>query len=260
MNRIKGKLAVVTGASSGIGEACAKRLAADGVDLFVVARRRDRLDGLKDVLQKEHGVKVEVRTLDVRDRAAVDLFGDELREIGSAPDILVNNAGLARGLAKLHEGDPADWDEMIDTNIKGLLNVSRAIIPTMVKRGRGHVVNIGSVAGHMVYPMGNVYNATKFAVRALGDAMNIDLVGTNVRVSNVDPGATDTEFSEVRFHGDKSRAKTIYNGFRPLDGEDIAEAVAFIVNQPDHVNVQDIVIMCTAQRNPYVLHRDETAS
>jgi NADP-dependent 3-hydroxy acid dehydrogenase YdfG len=158
-------------------------------------------------------------------------------------------------LAKIHEGDFEDWDRMIDTNIKGLLNVTRAVLPMMVERNRGHVVNIGSVAGRMAYPKGNVYNASKFAVRALNDAMNIDLFGTNIRVSTVDPGAAETEFSEVRLHGDKERAKAVYDGFEPLTAVDVADAVRYVVNAPDHVSITDLVIMPTAQRNPYLIHR-----
>jgi len=257
MNRVKGKSVLVTGASSGIGEACAKRFASSGADLVIVARREERLANLKAALEKEHGVSVRVHQLDVRDRDAVEEFSKTLEKEIGAPDVLVNNAGLASGLNKFFDGDFEDWDKMIDTNVKGLLNVSRFVVPLMIKQNRGHIVNIGSIAGHIVYPSGNVYNATKFAVRAINQAMSIDLVGTPIRVSSVDPGAVDTEFSKVRFHGDKERSKTVYKGFQPLRGEDIAEAVYFVVNAPDHVNVLDIVVMPTAQRSPYVLHRDE---
>jgi 3-hydroxy acid dehydrogenase/malonic semialdehyde reductase len=257
MNRIKGKVALITGASAGIGAACAVRLARDGADLIVTARREERLMSLKNTIEGEHGVSVDVHSLDVRNRDEVDAFVERLRSSGRVPDILVNNAGLARGLAKLQEGDPRDWDEMIDTNVKGLLNVSRAVIPLMLQRDSGHIINIGSTAGHWVYPMGNVYNATKFAVRAITEGMNLDLVGTNLRVSSVDPGATETEFSEVRFHGDSEKAKKVYRGFKPLVGEDIAEVVAFVLNQPEHVSIQNVIVTPTAQRNPFVLHREE---
>lgn len=256
MTRIKNKLALVTGASAGIGEACAKQLAGDGANLILVARRGDRLEKLKTALESEYGVTVDTKTLDVRDRDAVNAFARDLAASKRIPDILINNAGLARGLAKIHEGDPNDWDEMIDTNVKGLLNMSRVILPLMVERDSGHVINIGSTAGRTVYPMGNVYNATKFAVRALNEAMNIDLVGTNVRVASIDPGATETEFSQVRFHGDKDRARGVYEGFKPLEAADIAEVIGFVLNRPPHVNIQDVLMVCTAQRNPYVLHRD----
>ena len=254
MNRIKDKLVVITGASSGIGEACAKRLAIDGAHLVLIARRIDRLETLKGALESQYDVAVDVHEIDVRERRAVDALAKQLESDGRIPDVLVNNAGLSRGLNKFFEGSHDDWDEMIDTNIKGLLNASRSIVPMMVTKNRGHIVNIGSVAGHMVYPGGNVYNATKFAVRALNEAMGVDLVGTNVRVSSIDPGATETEFSEVRFHGDKRRAKAVYEGFRPLGAEDIAEAVRFVVGAPDHVNVVNMVILPTAQRNPYIVH------
>ena len=256
-DRVKGKSILITGASSGIGEACARRFAAGGADLILTARREDRLLRLKEALEKDHGVTVRTRRLDVRDRKAVEVFSGEVEREIEAPDVLVNNAGLASGIGKFYQGDFDDWDKMIGTNVTGLLNVTRYIVPLMVKRNRGHIVNIGSVAGHMVYPGGNVYNATKFAVRALNQAMNIDLVGTRIRVSSIDPGAVETEFSIVRYHGDKERAKAVYGGFEPLTGDDIAEAVYFVVNAPEHVNIVNMVVLPTAQRSPYVLHREE---
>ena len=257
MNRIENKNVIITGASAGIGEACAKRFAASKANLVLIARRGDRLVRLREELAGTYGVSVRDHTLDVRDREAVKSFASGLKNEDIAPDVLVNNAGLASGLNTLFEGDYDDWDKMIDTNIKGLLNVTREILPLMVKRNRGHVVNVGSIAGHIVYPNGNVYNATKFAVRAINEAMNIDLVGTRIRVSSIDPGATATEFSEVRLHGDKERAKALYRGFKPLTGEDIADAVHYVVNAPEHVNVLDMIVMPTDQRSPYVMHRSE---
>jgi len=257
MNRIQNKLALLTGASSGFGQACARRFAADGANLVLWARRYDRLQSIKIELETDHGIDVRIDAVDVRDRKTVLDTAAQLVGAGVIPDILVNNAGLASGLGKIHEGDFEDWDRMIDTNVKGLLNVTRALLPAMVKRNSGHVVNIGSIAGRIAYPMGNVYNASKFAVKALNDAMNIDLLGTNIRVSTVDPGAADTEFSQVRFHGDEKKAAAVYNGFEPLKAEDIAETVCYIVNRPEHVNITDVVIMPTAQRNPYLLHREE---
>lgn len=256
MNRIRDKVILVTGASAGFGEACARACAERGARLVLWARRRERLEGLAREIESQHGVAVRVDAVDVRDRDLVARTVDGLAADGLVPDVLVNNAGLAAGLATVHEGDPDDWDRMIDTNVKGLLNVSRRVIPLMVERNSGHVVNIGSIAGHMVYPKGNVYNATKFAVRALGEAMNVDLAGTRVRVSNVDPGAAETEFSLVRFHGDAERAQAVYDGFEPLHAEDVADAVVYVINAPPHVNVTDLVIMPTVQRNPYVLHRE----
>jgi len=255
MNRLQGKLVLITGASAGIGAACARRYAAVGSNLILWARRSNRLEALAAELAP-HNVSVHTARIDVRDRDAVFRAAQELRDAGLVPDILVNNAGLASGLDKLHEGDPEDWDRMIDTNIKGLLNVTRAIVPLMVERGRGHVVNIGSTAGHQVYPKGNVYNATKFAVRALNEGMALDLVGTPIRVSSIDPGFVRTEFSRVRFHGDDARSEDVYRGFQPLSGDDVADAVLYVTNLPEHVDIQNLVILPTAQRNVYVTHRE----
>jgi 3-hydroxy acid dehydrogenase/malonic semialdehyde reductase len=255
MNRIQGKLALITGASSGIGLSCARRLAAEGANLVLWARRRARLEAVAGELAKAHGVRATTDGVDVRDRAAVNRSAGALAAAGIVPDILLNNAGLAAGLAKLQEGEPDDWDRMIDTNLKGLLNVSRAILPLMVERGTGHVVNIGSTAGHQVYPGGNVYNATKFGVKALTEGMNLDVAGTRIRVSSVDPGHVRTEFAEVRFHGDTARAEKVYEGFRPLSPDDVADAVAYIVNAPDHVNVFDLIILPAAQRSVHLIDR-----
>jgi len=255
MNRIRGTTAIVTGATSGIGEACARLLASHGVHLVLAARREERLTRLARELER-HGVEVRTWVLDVRDREGVELFAAGVEAEGVVPYALVNNAGLARGLSTVQNGAVEDWEEMIDTNLKGLLYVSRAILPIMVREDRGHVVNIGSIAGHIVYPMGNVYNATKYGVRALTEGMSIDLVGTRVRVSSVDPGMVETEFSEVRFRGDRERASTVYRGVEPLTPEDVADAVLYVLNTPPHVNVLQMVIMPTAQRNPYVLHRE----
>jgi 3-hydroxy acid dehydrogenase / malonic semialdehyde reductase len=260
MGRIAGKLALVTGASSGIGQASARRLAAEGAHLVLWARRLDRLDALAAELRKAHGVTVRVTAVDVRDRAAVERAASALVHEGLVPDILLNNAGLAAGLDKLHEGDPDDWDRMIDTNVKGLLYVSRALIPAMVQAGRGHVVNIGSTAGHQVYPAGNVYNATKFGVKALTEGMNVDLVGTPLRVSSVDPGHVRSEFANVRFHGDAERERNLYKGFRPLAPDDVADVVAYVVGLPEHVNILDVVVLPTAQRSVHTIHRDPAAS
>ncbi|HEX6790883.1 MAG TPA: SDR family NAD(P)-dependent oxidoreductase, partial [Candidatus Krumholzibacteria bacterium] len=180
----------------------------------------------------------------------------DLHDAGRHVDVLINNAGLAAGLDPIHEGDYDDWDAMIDTNLKGLLNVSREVMPHMVARNAGHVINIGSVAGYITYPRGNVYCATKFAVRGLTESMNIDMHGTKVRVSSVDPGAAETEFSVVRFHGDEERANKVYDGFEPLTAEDVADAIVYVAGAPEHVNVSKLVLMPTAQRNPYLIYRE----
>lgn len=254
-NRLEDKSVVITGASAGFGEACARAFAACGARLDLWARRMDRLERLKAELEDRHGGEVRIHRVDVRDRDAVRDTVASLREASWLPDVLVNNAGLASGLDPVYEGDPDDWDAMIDTNLKGLLYVTREILPIMVERDAGHVINIGSVAGYWAYPKGNVYNATKFAVRGLTEAISVDLFGTQVRVSSVDPGAAETEFSVVRFHGDEERAKKVYAGFDPLTAEDVADAVLYVANAPAHVNVSKLVLMPTAQRNPYMLHR-----
>jgi NADP-dependent 3-hydroxy acid dehydrogenase YdfG len=256
MNRLNGKRVFITGASAGIGEACARAFAAQGSNLVLTARREDRIRDLAKDIASAHGVDVRGYRLDVTDRGAVADLVKELDDHDLLPDILINNAGKAVGLDKLHEGDIDDWEDMIDTNVKGLLYVSRAVIPHMVARNSGHVIQIGSIAGRWVYPKGAVYNATKFAVWALNEGMNMDLLGTRVRVSSVDPGLTETEFSEVRFHGDADRAKTVYKGTTPLTGDDIADAVVYVANTPEHVDVINLVLMPTDQRHAMLLRRD----
>ncbi|MFH1372746.1 MAG: SDR family oxidoreductase [bacterium] len=246
------KIVLITGASSGIGEACARRFAAVGANVILAARRGERLEKLAAALP----VDCHVLELDIRDRAAVE------RAIGGLPpqweeiNLLINNAGLSRGLDKLHTGEIDGWEEMIDTNVKGLLYVSRAVIPGMVARGRGHIINIGSIAGHEVYPGGNVYCATKHAVDAITKGMRIDLVDTPVRVSTVDPGLVQTEFSQVRFYGDTNRAKAFYQGYTPLTGDDIAETVVWIASRPDHVQIAEVIIFPTAQASAMVVHKE----
>jgi serine 3-dehydrogenase len=254
-NRLKDKRVLITGASAGFGEACARAFAACGAQLELWARRMDRLEKLKAEIEDRYHVTAGIRCVDVRDREAVRAAAADLVARGWFADVLVNNAGLASGLDPIHEGHYEDWDAMIDTNLKGLLNVTREVLPSMVKRDEGHVINVGSVAGYIAYPRGNVYNATKFAVRGLTEAMSVDLYGTAVRVSSVDPGAADTEFSVVRFHGDDARAKKVYEGFQPLTAEDVADAVVYVANTPPHVNVAKLVLLPTAQRNPYLIHR-----
>jgi serine 3-dehydrogenase len=255
MTSLKDKIVFVTGASSGIGEATARAFAALGARVLLCARRGERVEKLAGALEKEHKSAVRTFRLDVRDQAAVDKaiagLPAEWREI----EVLVNNAGLSRGLDKLPGGLVSDWEEMIDTNVKGLLYVTRAVLPGMIARGRGHVINIGSVAGLEVYPGGAVYCASKFAVRALTKGLRLDLNGTPIRVSEVAPGMVETEFSLVRFHGDAERAAKVYQGLTPLGPDDIADAVVWCATRPLHVNVSDVVIWPTAQASTSVVHR-----
>jgi NADP-dependent 3-hydroxy acid dehydrogenase YdfG len=253
--RLKGRTALITGASSGIGAACARRLAAEGASVILWARREDRLAEVAASLASDPDARVITAIVDVRDRAAVTAEIERLIASGVTPDLLINNAGLASGFSLFYEGDPEDWDRMIDTNIKGVLNVSRALVPHMIEAGRGQLINIGSTAAHMQYPRGNVYSATKFAVRALSDGMNIDLVGTPIRVTTIDPGFVETEFSVVRFHGDREKADKVYDGFQPLTGDDIADTVAYVAALPPHINILDMIVVPTAQRNVYVVDR-----
>jgi NADP-dependent 3-hydroxy acid dehydrogenase YdfG len=241
------KVAFITGASSGIGAATARAFAAAGYRLTLVGRRAERLDALADRLHEAHGTRSTVVPFDLRDKASLAMLQQSHPEMFEPVDVLVNNAGLARGTEPLQEGDPDEWDEVIDTNVKALLRVTRAVVPGMVKRGAGHVVNLGSVAGRHVYPGGAVYCASKHAVRAINEGLRMDLHGTGVRVTTVDPGMVETEFSEVRFRGDAGRAAKVYQGFQPLAPEDVAEAILWCVQRPAHVNVQEVVLYPTAQ-------------
>ena len=255
MNNLKNKLALITGATSGIGKACAIELAKMGVNLILTGRRRDKLKELKKEILENYDIKINIFPLDVTDQQDVEKkLSHSL--IKQNIDILINNAGLALGIEKIDEGLLSNWENMIDTNIKGLLYVSRVIIPHMRENNSGHIINIGSIAGQMNYPGGNVYSATKSAVHALSDSMNIDLVGTNIRVSNIAPGAVETEFSDVRFDGDKEKANAVYKGYTPLSAKDIADLIVYVLNAPEHVNIQQTLIMPTAQRNPYILYRE----
>jgi len=255
MLSLKGKIVFVTGASSGIGESTAQAFAAQGAKILMCARRVERLEKLAQTLEFEYGVAVHYFRLDVRDQPAVEKAVAGLAPEWRGIEILVNNAGLSRGLDKLPQGLLDDWEEMIDTNVKGLLYVSRAVIPGMIERGRGHIVNIGSIAGHEVYPGGNVYCATKFAVRALSKGLRLDLSGTPIRVSEVAPGMAETEFSLVRFHGDAERAGKVYQGLMPLAADDVADAVVWCATRPLHVNVSEVVVMPTAQASATMVHR-----
>ena len=245
------KIALITGASAGIGTAVAECFAREGARLILAARRREKLAALAEQLASTHGTDVHLLELDVRKRESVDAAIAGLPSSWAEIDILVNNAGLSRGLDKIQEGYWLDWEEMIDTNIKGLLWVSRAVMPGMVERDRGHVVNIGSISGHQVYPGGGVYCGTKFAVRAITQGMRIDLLGSRVRCSAVDPGMVETEFSEVRFRGDTERATDVYKAFPPLVAADVAETVLFCVTRPPHVNIQELIVMPQDQAAVY---------
>ncbi|MFN6561847.1 MAG: SDR family oxidoreductase [Nostoc sp. ChiSLP01] len=255
MASLENQIILITGASSGIGTACAKIFAGAGAKLILAARRLERLQQIADTLTQDFNTEVHLLELDVRDRSAVESAISNLPPSWSDIDILINNAGLSRGLDKLYEGSFTDWEEMIDTNIKGLLYLSRYVVPGMVSRGRGHVVNLGSIAGHQTYPGGNVYCATKAAVRAISEGLKQDLLGTPVRVTSVDPGMVETEFSEVRFHGDTERAKKVYQGVTPLTPDDIADVIFFCVTRSPHVNINEVVLMPVDQASATLVNR-----
>lgn len=250
------KTILITGATSGIGEACALRLAQDGHRLILTGRNTGRLTELQQQLQ-QGGTEVLTLPFDVRDRSAAQQALASLPQEWSTIDVLVNNAGLARGLEPAYTGDFDDWDQMIDTNIKGLLTMTRLVVPGMVERNSGHVINIGSVAGDAAYAGGNVYCATKSAVKALSDGLRIDVAHTRIRVTNVKPGLVETNFSRVRFHGDGDRADNVYRGIQPLTGADIADVVAFAVAAPDHVQIAEVLVLATHQANGTVIHREQ---
>lgn len=238
--------ALITGASAGFGKAISEKLASQKFNLIICARRSERLEALRADLESRYSVRVMPLTFDISKHEECKRALEEASEIIGRVSVLVNNAGLAKGVEPFHQSDTSDWDTMIDTNIKGLLYVTRALLPRMIERKRGHVVNIGSVAGRWVYPGGAVYCATKFAVRAISDAIRMDLMGTGIRVTNIEPGMAETEFSEVRL-GDSEKAKAIYRGMTPLSPNDIAETVSWCVSRPAHVNIQELVIFPTEQ-------------
>ena len=242
------KIALITGATAGIGEACARVFAQQNYDLILVARRAERLDTLAEQLVSEFGIRVNILTIDVRNKEEVDKL-ETLSEDWKKVDVLINNAGLSQGIDPINLGNTTDWDVMIDTNVKGLLYVTKIVSNWMIKYGPGHIINMGSIAGKETYLNGNVYCATKFAVDSLNMAMRIDLLKHKIRVTAIHPGAVETEFSEVRFKGDKERAKKVYEGYEPLLAQDIAETIWFVVSRPPHVNINELVIMPTAQAN-----------
>jgi NADP-dependent 3-hydroxy acid dehydrogenase YdfG len=245
--------AFITGATSGIGKATALLLARQGINLVICGRRADRLEELKTQLQSQ--VKVHTLVFDVRDEKAVMNAITLLPDEWKTTDILVNNAGNAHGLAPIHEGSTEDWNAMIDINVKGLLYVSKAIVPGMVERKSGHIINIGSIAGKEVYPNGNVYCASKFAVDAITSGMRLDLNPYGIRVTGIHPGLVETEFSLVRFKGDEQRAGTVYKGFQPLTSDDIADVIWYTINCPPHVMISDLTILPTAQASATIVHK-----
>lgn len=250
------KIALITGASSGIGEACAHLFAQQGYHLILLGRRENLLEKLAHHLTDKYAIEVKKIQADVRDKENINYVLETLPANWKNLEVLINNAGLSQGLDPIDKGDTADWDAMIDTNIKGLLYVSKVVSGWMVAQKKGHIINIGSIAGKEVYPNGNVYCATKHAVDALNKAMRIDLLPHGIKVTGINPGAVETEFSIVRFKGDESRAKKVYDGFEPLVAQDIAEAIWFAVSRPAHVNINDMLIMPTAQANGTILKRD----
>jgi 3-hydroxy acid dehydrogenase / malonic semialdehyde reductase len=255
MNLLKGKTTFITGASSGIGKACAELFAKEKSNLILTARRIARLKSLANELEKEHKIKVKCIQLDVRNYEQVEETINYLETKWKRIDILINNAGLSRGLDKIYEGKKEDWDEMIDTNVKGLAYVTRHVLPLMIKRKKGHVINIGSTAGHDVYPAGNVYAATKFAVKALSQSTRLDVLDKGIKVTSVDPGMVESEFSLIRFRGDNEKAKSVYKGLIPLKPKDVAEAVLFCATRPEEVNINQIILTPLAQASSTQVYR-----
>lgn len=253
---MKDKVILITGATSGIGEGCARKFASRGSNLILNGRNIQKLESLKEELEAAYGVEVLTLPFDVRDRKVAAEAVASLKGKWEDIDVLINNAGLVFGLDKEYEGDFDEWNIVIDTNIKGLLSMTRLVVPGMVKRGKGHIINIGSLAGDYAYAGGNVYCATKAAVKALSDGLRIDLVDTPLRVTNVKPGMVETNFTVVRFHGDKERADNFYKGIKPLTGDDVAETVYFAASAPAHVQIAEVLLMPTNQANSFVSYKD----
>ena len=249
------QIAFITGASSGIGAACARKFAEGGYTLLLNARNTAKLQALQQELQTTYGIEVITLPFDVRDRKAAEAALHQLPAEYQAIDVLVNNAGLALGIDKEYEGTEENYDTMIETNITALLMITRLVVPSMVNRGRGHIINIGSVAGDAAYPGGSVYCATKAAVKVLSDGLRMDLVHTPLRVTNVKPGLVETNFSVTRFAGDKERADNVYKGIKPLTGEDIAEVVYFAASAPAHVQIAEVLVLATHQASGSLVHR-----
>ncbi|HRP02411.1 MAG TPA: SDR family NAD(P)-dependent oxidoreductase [Candidatus Kapabacteria bacterium] len=255
MKKLNGKTTFITGASAGIGESCAKLFAEAGSNLIITGRREGKLHSIGELLRNEFGVSVLSVAIDVRNYDEMSNLISNLPDEFKKIDILINNAGKALGLGTVQEGDIQDWEEMIDTNIKGLLYTSRLIAPLMIKQGRGFIINVSSIAGRHAYPKGNVYCATKSATKTISEAMAIDLNGTGVRICNIDPGMVETEFSLVRFKGDEERAANVYKSFKALSPDDIADILLFVATRPEHVMIQDIMVTPTAQANAYVVSK-----
>ena len=250
------KTILITGASSGIGEGCARKFASQGDRLILNARSTDKLTALAEELKEKYNTDCYVMPFDVCNRESAATALNALSEEWKSIDVLINNAGLAIGVDKEHEGNPDEWDMMIDTNIKALLSMTRLVVPGMVERGRGHIINIGSIAGDAAYPGGSVYCATKAAVKALSDGLRIDLVDTPLRVTNIKPGMVETNFSVIRFRGDKEKADNVYRGIRPLNGDDIAEVVYFAASAPEHMQLAEILVMPTYQATGTIVSKN----
>lgn len=250
------KIVLITGATAGIGKACAIKFAAAKFDLIITGRRNERLTELKTELEKEYGIEVLPLCFDVQDRQATTEILSNIPQRWQKIDVLINNAGLALGRDSFEDADMDDWETMLNSNVHGLLYVSKAVLPFMLAQGKGHIINVGSVAGKEVYEKGNVYCASKFAVDAITKSMRIDLLKNNIKVTGIHPGAVETEFSLVRFKGEPETAKAAYNGFTPLTPEDIADTVFYCTGLPDHVCINDLVITCTQQAGTYYFHKN----
>ena len=258
--KLTGKIVFLTGASSGIGESTAYAFAAEGARLILCARRKDKVDAVAQQALEKGAQAVHTFELDVRDHLAVAAAVAALPAQWAAIDILVNNAGLSRGLDKVHQGHIEDWEEMIDTNVKGLLYVTRAVVPGMVERGSGHILNLGSTAGELPYPNGAVYCATKAAEKSINDGLRQDLLGTPLRVTSIDPGMVETDFSKVRFRGDEGRAAKVYQGVIPLTPDDVADAIVWAASRPAHVNIAHVLMTSITQANSIMFHREQTGT
>ena len=257
MESLKNKIVFITGATSGIGKSCAYAFAKHGANLIINARRKNLIDEIAEDLKSKFDIKVYGYKLDVRNKEEVDESIKSLPDEWKNIDILVNNAGLARGLNKFYEDDPQNWEEMIDTNIKGLLYVTHAILPGMIERKFGHIINIGSIAGHAAYPKGAVYCGTKFAVDAITQSLRMDTIDKNILVSTIDPGLVETNFSNIRFNGDTEKANNVYKGLTPLSGDDVADAVIYCATRPPHVNIAQITLLAARQASATVVYREE---